>query len=479
MADTKEECIWLNNPKPETEIRHVNLPPLKKIYDDVLDAIGNTPMIRLNKIPQSFGLKCEILGKCEFVNIGGSVKDRMGYRMVEDAERAGKIKPGYTIIENTSGNAGIGVALAAAVKGYKMIATIPERMSMEKVLVMKSLGADVIRCLSDVPWDSNESYVGTARRMNEETPNSIFLNQYSNVGNPLAHYDTLGEEIYQQCDGKLDLVVIGVGTGGTLTGVSSKLKSKIPGCKCLAADIEGSILADPENLKPGNYVVEGIGKPFVPNTCVRKLADAWIRVNDKDSLTMARRLCKEEGLLVGGSSGTAVHAAIKYAIENNFDERHRIVVILPDSVRNYITKQADDDWMIDLGFLEQELYLNKNSKLYGKKPTDVELQQLKHHDLSLTCGEAFKIFADGAPAIPIVFENKIQGALFEGKFLNSVESKGLKDDEGVKRALIRQVAVVNMDTDMSIVQKFLDRHHIVFVQELEKDEIKALSLIHI
>jgi Cysteine synthase len=444
MDNTKEECIWLNTPKPDVEIHHKPGFPVKKVYDNVLEAIGNTPMVRLNKIPQSFGLKCEILGKCEYLNVGGSVKDRMGLRMVEEAERLGKIKPGYTIIENTSGNAGIGVALAAAVKGYKMIATIPERMSMEKVLIMKALGADVIRCLSDAKWDSPESYVGTARRMNEETPNSIFLNQYSNVNNPLAHYDTLGQEIIDQTDGKLDVVVIGAGTGGTLTGVSSKLKKHIPEVKTVGVDPEGSILADPDNLKPGPYHVEGIGKPFVPNTCVRKLADTWIQVSDKDSFEMARRLVKEEGLLVGGSSGSAVYAAIKYAIENKLDERHRIVVILPDSVRNYLTKHMDDDWMIDHGFLSQELYLNKNSKVYGKKPTDLNMKAIKSYGFDLTVEQAFEIFAEGNDVIPIVEGGVIRGVLYEGKFLNAVEQKGLKPTDSIKRAVIRQIAVVNI-----------------------------------
>lgn len=477
MAD-KEDCIWLNNPKPETIITHKDKSTFKKIYDNVLDAIGNTPMIRLNRVPQSFGLKCEFLGKCEFVNIGGSVKDRMGFRMVEDAEKAGKIKPGYTIIENTSGNAGIGVALAAAVKGYKMIGTIPERMSMEKVLVMKALGAQVIRCLTDVPVDSPDSYVGTAKRMNEQTPDSIFLNQYSNVSNPLAHYDTLGEEIYQQCDGKLDLVVIGAGTGGTLTGVASKLKQKIPECKCLGVDIEGSILSDPETKKPGPYVIEGIGKPFVPNTCVRKYADEWIQVSDKDSLLMARRLCAEEGLLVGGSSGTAVFAAIQYALKHKLDERHRIVVILPDSVRNYITKQADDDWMIDTGFLSKELYLNKDSKLYGLDSTKLKLNPLKIYDLKLTVAEAWKEFAAGAQVLAVVDKNKVKGLLYEGKFLNAVEQKKLQPTDDVSRALVRQFALVQKDTDLSIVQRFLDRHPFVIVEERNKDgEIENLSSI--
>jgi len=313
--------------------------------------------------------------------------------------------------------------------------------------------------------------------MNEENPESIFLNQYSNIGNPLAHYDTLGEEIYQQTEGKLDLIVIGAGTGGTLTGVSSKLKEKIPGIHCLGVDPEGSILADPDNLKPGPYLVEGIGKPFVPNTCVRKLADTWMTVNDQDSFDMARRLCKEEGLLVGGSSGTALVAAIRYAIEHKLDERHRIVVILPDTVRNYITKQADDDWMIDHGFIKQDQYLNKDSKLYGMQPADLGLTPLKTYTQSLTVEEAFNAFAEGAEVLPIVENNKVLGVLLEGKFLNAVESKNLQPKDSIKRALVKQIALVKDDTDMSIVQKFLDRHTFVIVEERKEEKISAVYAI--
>jgi len=245
----------------------------------------------------------------------------------------------------------------------------------------------------------------------------------------------------------------------------------------LGVDPDGSILADPDTLKPHGFLVEGIGKPFVPNTCVRKYADEWMTVNDQDSFDMARRLCKEEGLLVGGSSGTALTAAIRYAIAHKLDERHRIVVILPDSVRNYITKQADDDWMIDNGFIQQDQYLNKDSKLYGLKPTDLELKSLKTYDLSLTVEQAFNAFSEGAEVIPIVENNTIQGVLYEGKFLNAVETKPLKNDESVKRALVNQIALVKPDTDLSIVQRFLDRHPFVFVEERKDDKIANIYAI--
>jgi len=207
----------------------------------------------------------------------------------------------------------------------------------------------------------------------------------------------------------------------------------------------------------------------VPNTCVRKLADEWIQVSDKDSLAMARRLCAEEGLLVGGSSGTAVHAAIEYALKHKLDERHRVVVILPDSVRNYITKQADDDWMIDQGFISNEQYLNKDSKLYGKNSSSLKLNELKVHDMKFTVAEAWKEFAEGANVIAVVDNDKVKGVLYEGKFLNAVEQKKLQQTEDVSRALVRQIALVNLETDLSIVQRFLDRHPFVIVEERNKD----------
>ncbi|VDM45127.1 unnamed protein product [Toxocara canis] len=300
----------------------------------VLEAIGNTPLVRLNKIPQSLGVKCKAYVKCEFLNAGGSVKDRIGLRMVELAEEEGRLKPGMTIIEPTSGNTGIGLALAAAVKGYRCIIVMPEKMSKEKADTLLALGAEVVRTPTAAAFDSPESHIGVAIRLRNEIEGAIILDQYVNMGNPLAHYDNTAEEILYALDDKVDMVVIGAGTGGTVTGIAKKVKEICPDCKIVATDPEGSILADPSQKETSFYEVEGVGYDFVPTVLDRDVVDAWIKTNDKESFEMARRLIREEGLLCGGSSGANVSAAMKIAKDLNEDQT--CVIILPDGIRNYM-----------------------------------------------------------------------------------------------------------------------------------------------
>ncbi|POM80042.1 Cystathionine beta-synthase, partial [Phytophthora palmivora] len=288
-----------------------SLPPAAlKILPDIMAAIGQTPMVRINNVGKKAHLQCELLAKCEFFNAGGSVKDRIGRRMVEDAEAAGRIKPGDTLIEPTSGNTGIGLALASAIKGYRCIITLPEKMSLEKVNILKALGAEIIRTPTEAAWDSPESHIGIAKRLQAELPNAHILDQYANPSNPLAHYDGTAEEILDQCDGKVDMVVMGVGTGGTISGIAKKLKEKCPDVIVVGVDPEGSILAQPESLNDKNrlqpYKVEGIGYDFIPDVLDRSLVDRWEKTNDQESFIMSRRLIREEGLLCGGSSGSAM-----------------------------------------------------------------------------------------------------------------------------------------------------------------------------
>jgi cystathionine beta-synthase len=319
---------------------------VEQICDSILDAVGSTPMVRINSIGQSTG--CEFLGKCEFLNAGGSVKDRIGVRMILEAEKGGRIKSGDTLIEPTSGNTGIAMALAAAARGYRMIVTMPEKMSREKQVVLEALGAEIVRTPTEAAWDSPESHIGVAERLRTTLPDAHILDQYSNPDNPEAHYQGTGREIVQQTGGKLDVMVMGAGTGGTVTGVARRLKEEIPDCTIVAADPEGSILAGPEPIR--SYKVEGIGYDFIPEVLDRSLVDRWIKTRDPESFRMARRLIREEGLLVGGSSGSAMWAAVEVAKE--LGPGKRICVILPDSVRNYMTKFLDDDWMRENGFAE-------------------------------------------------------------------------------------------------------------------------------
>jgi len=475
-------CAWLNTPENNInkEVLHKPHETYGRVYNNITEVIGNTPLVRLNNIPKSYGLKCEILVKCEYLNPGGSVKDRIGVRMIEDAEKLGFIKPGYTLIEATSGNAGIGLCMTAAVKGYKMIITLPEKMSQEKVNVMKGLGAEIIRTPTEASWDSPDSHIEVAKRIRDQLSNAVILDQYNNSSNPVAHYNHTGQEIVDQCQGKLDYFFAGLGTGGTMTGCASKIKELIPSCKCIGIDPHGSILAQPEELNnapPLPYQVEGIGYDFIPNTCVRTFVDEWIKSDDKNAFEMARRLIREEGLLVGGSSGTAVHAAIQYALKHNLNENHRLVVILPDSVRNYINKFLSDDWMVDKSFLPLETYLDKDSKLYGKKPRNLNLEAVRTFDKNLTVGLAFELFEKGAEVIPIVEEKAVKGVVFANKFLSTVQAKKLGDNDTIEKCISKDFVVVEMDTDLSIVQKLLDRHPVVLVEERKENEAPAIHLV--
>ena len=313
--------------------------------DNILDTVGGTPIVRLNKVTKN--LDCDIYAKCEFFNPGGSIKDRIGKHMLEMAEKEGKIKPGDTLIEPTSGNTGIGLALSAAVKGYKMIITMPEKMSKEKEVVLKSLGAKIIRTRTEAAWDEPDSHIEIAKKLNKEIPRSHILDQYSNVNNPDVHYEFTANEILKDMGEDLSMFVAGVGTGGTITGVAKKLKEKLPNIKIIGVDPFGSILGGGKEVFP--YKVEGIGYDFFPDVLDNNLVDEYIKINDKDSFIMARRLIKEEGLLVGGSSGGAVWAALKAS--KNLKKNEKCLVILPDSIRNYMSKLADDDWMEDNKFI--------------------------------------------------------------------------------------------------------------------------------
>ena len=317
-----------------------------KILNNILEAIGNTPIVRLNKIGAK--LACNLMVKCEFFNAGGSIKDRIGYNMIRDAENSGRIKPGDTLIEPTSGNTGIGMALAAAVKGYNMIVTMPEKMSKEKEVILKALGAKIVRTPTEAAWDSQDSHIGVAKKLNKEIKNSHILDQYSNPSNPDIHYKTTAEEIICDLDGNIDMVVMGVGTGGTITGVAKKLKEINSDIRIIGVDPYGSILGGGAEVHP--YKVEGIGYDFFPDVLDNNLVDEYIKVDDKNSFKMAKRLIQEEGLFVGGSSGSAVWAGLKAAKDLN--KNQNCLIILPDSIRNYLSGFVDDEWMEQNGFID-------------------------------------------------------------------------------------------------------------------------------
>src|SRR2546425_11063636 len=316
-----------------------------RVYDSFLDAVGDTPLVRLSRLGR--GVRPTILAKLEMLNPGGSVKDRIGIRMIEAAERSGTLKPGGTIVEPTSGNTGHGLAIAAAIRGYRCIFVMPDKMSAEKVALLRAYGTEVVITPTAVPPESPESYYRVADRLTEEIPGAFQPNQYFNQENPRAHYETTGPEIWRDTDGRIDVLVVGVGTGGTITGAARYLKEQKPTLTVIGADPEGSLLSGDE-ARP--YLTEGIGEDFWPETFDPAVVDRWVRVSDRDAFRTARAVTRQEGILVGGSSGTAVFAALQMARE--LDEGTTIVVILPDTGRNYLSKVYSDSWMLQYGFLE-------------------------------------------------------------------------------------------------------------------------------
>src|SRR5204863_3274372 len=318
-------------------------------YPTVLELVGSTPIVRLDRIGRDVAPR--LLAKLEFLNPGGSVKDRIGLGMIEAAERDGKLRPGGTIVEPTSGNTGVGLALAAALKGYRCIFVMPDKMSQEKIAMLRAYGAEVVITPTAVEPDSPESYYSVSSRLAEEIPGGFKPDQYSNLANPQAHYRTTGPEIWEQTDGEIDAVVISVGTGGTITGVGRYFKERNPDVVIVGADPEGSVFTadDPHPVHP--YLVEGIGKDTWPKTLDPSVVDEWIRVSERDSFLIARRLAREEGILAGGSAGTTVWAALQIAARLGPDAQ--ILTIIPDTGRNYLSKFYDDNWMLDHGFLER------------------------------------------------------------------------------------------------------------------------------
>lgn len=314
------------------------------IHNNILTTIGDTPVVKLNKIASH--LPCSVYVKCEYFNPGGSIKDRIGWRMVEDAEKSGRIKPGDTLIEPTSGNTGQGIALAAAVKGYRCIITMPKKMSQEKQIALESLGAEIIRTPTEAAFDDPESHISIAKKLQSQIKDSHILDQYGNKSNPDAHYYGTAQEIIDDFGTDLHMVVMGVGTGGTITGVAKRLKEEIPNIIIVGADPVGSILGGGDKVE--SYLIEGIGYDFFPDVLDNDLIDEYIKTEDESSFLLSRRLIKEEGLLCGGSCGSAMQAALQAATKLN--ENQKCLVILPDGIRNYMTKFPNDGWMKSKGF---------------------------------------------------------------------------------------------------------------------------------
>ncbi len=363
--------------------------------ESILDLVGNTPLLRLSKVTE--GLRPLILAKLEQLNPGGSVKDRIGLAMLEDAEQRGLLRPGGTIVEPTSGNTGHGLAMAAAIKGYKMIFVMPDKMSAEKISLLRAYGAEVVICPTNVDRDSPQSYYSVAERLSREVPGAFQPNQYFNPRNPEAHYRTTGPEIWRQTDGRITTFVAGVGTGGTISGAGRYLKEQNAAVRVIGADPEGSIYSG--DIAP--YKVEGVGEDFWPGTFDRDVVDEFIQVTDRESFVAARKLARQEGILVGGSAGMALHAAIQVAVDSKADDV--IVVLLPDTGRNYLSKFFSDEWMRQNGYL-QRLVPARVREVIDAAHTD-HVPELVSVGAGRTVGEAIDLMQQYGISQLLVTEN--------------------------------------------------------------------------
>ncbi|XP_013394087.1 cystathionine beta-synthase [Lingula anatina] len=471
--DLPSKCTYhVGAPITDSPHPHQRRSPRPKILPNILYSIGDTPLVRINKITKSMGVKCEVLAKCEFFNAGGSVKDRIGLRMIEDAERAGILKKGDTLIEPTSGNTGIGIALGAAVKGYRCIIVMPEKMSKEKVDVLKALGAEIVRTPTSASFDSPESHIGVAHTLLHEIPNAHILDQYRNPSNPLAHYDGTAEEIIDACDGQVDMVVIGAGTGGTLTGIARKIREKCPNCKIIGVDPMGSIIAEPAELNDSDtsfYEVEGVGYDFIPTVCERAYVDRWYKSQDKESFVMARRMIKEEGLLCGGSCGSNMYVALQACQDFGLKEGQRCVVILPDSVRNYMTKYLNDDWMMERGFMKEKDEVDPgNLWWWNLKVNALPLHAPVTVLPTVSIKDTLDLLAkEGFDQVPVVDESgDIIGMLTLAHIHSQVLRGKATTADPVSKVIFKQfkqAPQVRLDTSLGKLSRMLDTDHFVLV----------------
>lgn len=433
--------------------------------DNILDTIGNTPLVRLNSVVRD--LPCTILAKVEFFNPGGSVKDRIGPTIIEDAERTGKLKPGGTIVEATSGNTGVGLAIAAAIKGYRCIFVMPDKMSQEKISLLRAYGARVVITPTAVEPEDPRSYYSVARRLVEETPNAILANQYHNPVNPLTHYQSTGPEIWRQTAGKITHFVTGMGTGGTISGTGRFLKEQNSHVKIVGVDPIGSILYELHRsgkyTKAESYKMEGIGEDFLPGATDLSVIDTVVQVNDRETMLMTRRLVREEGIFCGNSCGAAVVGAIKYARDHNLTADDVVVVLLPDTGARYLSKVFNDDWMRENGFLERSWVDYQAIDIQGRK-SERRVITAKLSDSMKNVVALLK--EHNISQVPVVDDNgRFLGIVTEIALLNHILlSNHVHDhDETIESIVDKNVPVVRPNTPLETLMPILSNSNVVMI----------------